>query len=333
MFYFVPLIAFHFTISALSATWYFLFGQVAIAIMTSGTALFLIAKTTLGKVITVVGIVSMGIVAWLASDVYVTYFFTVSFFPWVLVLLEKKRYRTLIIYSFLLGLIVEYGNFVRSFSGFPLLVGVSIAIICSLKNSRKTVLFLGCLFLGMMLVNIHIQSMINQRNSYLQDQRYVFEKDNIQHTFWHNIYMGLGFITNNKTLYFSDACSAKKVKQVNPTAGYLKPEYETVLRNEVLKLCLCSPHYVLRVFFAKLGVLIYYLLLFTNVGLLAAYYRPKPLYIELSYWGMMCISALPGILTIPNTLYLLGFISVAVLYGIHSIVHALNVLSKKQAYE
>ena len=295
-----------------------------IGVIASGTALFSIAKTFLGKIIVMVGVGLLGVVAWLASDVYTTYFFTVSFFPWVLILLEKKYYRILFVYGFLLGVIVEYGNFVRSFSGLPLLAGVTVALVCSLKFSRKTFLVSAFIVLGIGLVKFHIHTVIQQRDRYLQTQGYVFEKANLQHIFWHNIYMGFGFITNNKNLNFSDTCSVEKVKEVNNQIIYLSSEYELTLRNEVLKLCLYSPNYLLRVLFAKLGVLFYYLLLFANIGLLAAYYYPKPFCIEFSYWSMLLFSALPGLLTIPNIFYILGFISIATFYGICSIVYALN---------
>lgn len=325
IFYFVPLIATFLNVSALDATWWFLFFQVVIGVIASGSAFLTIAKTWFGKGVVLIGISALGLVAWFASDVYVTYFFTVSFFPWILVLLEKKDYKIICAYSFVLGLVIEYGNFVRSFSGLPLLVGSLVAILFALRFSRKTFLLLVFLFFGIGLVKVHIRRVVQHRNRYLEHHHYAFEKDTIQHTFWHNIYMGFGFITNNKNLNFSDTCSAKKVKQINQKAKYLKPEYEAILRNEVLKLCVYSPNYVLRVFFAKLGVLFYYFLLFANVGLLATYYVRKPLYIEFSYGAMLLISALPGLLTVPSLLYLIGFVSVATLYGIHSIIYMLNI--------
>lgn len=320
----MPLIANYFGLSALDAAWWFLFAQVAVGVIVSGTALFSIAKTFSGKAFVVVGVSAVGIITWCISDVYVTYFFTVSFFPWILNFLEEKSSRILYAYSFIIGFVIGYGNFVRSFSGLPLLVGVSAAVICFCKFSRKTLLSLGLVMLGMGFVQLHIKNIIQYRNKYLNSQKYVFKKDNIHHAFWHSVYAGFGFITNNKNVDFSDTCSSRKVKKINPQAVYLSSEYELTLRNEVLTLCLNSPNYVLRVLFAKLGVLFYYLLLFANVGLIAAYYAPKSLCVEISYGIMLLVSALPGLLTIPTLPYLLGFVSIAALYGIHSIIYLLN---------
>ena len=328
IFYFVPLIASFFKISALDATWFFLLIQVASGCLVAGTAFFSIAKTVLGKIVVVVGMIALSMIVWLVSDVYIVYFFTVSFFPWVIALLEKKHYKVLFIYSFVLGVVIEYGNFVRSFSGLPLLVGFIVATVYFYKISRKTFFLLIPLILGIGCLKLHVYTVIKHRDVYLKNQGYNFEKEQLQHVFWHSVYAGFGFITNNKNINFSDSCSANRVKKINSQAEYLKPLYESTLRNEVLKLCIYSPHYVLRVLFAKLGVLFYYLLLFANIGLIMTLYYPKPLYIEYSYWAMLLISALPGILTIPNTLYLLGFVSVAVLYGIHSIIYALNMRFK-----
>lgn len=320
----MPLIATFFNISALSAAWWFLLVQVVVGWVVSVSAFLTIAKTFLGKVIVIFALSALTVVAWLISDVYITYFFTVSFFPWLLVLLERKYYKTLFAYVFLLGIIVEYGNFVRSFSGLPLLVGSIVTLGCFLKLSRKAFLYFFIIFLAIGFVRLHIHMVIKQRDTYLKSQGYTFEKEKLEHTFWHNVYMGFGFITNNKNITFSDSCSMERVKNINPHAEYLKPEYEATLRNEVIKLCIFSPNFVLRVLFAKLGVLFYYLLLFANIGLLFAYYHPKSWYVEISYWSMFAISALPGILTIPTILYLLGFVSIAVFYGIHSLLYALD---------
>lgn len=324
IFYFVPLIATYCNLSALDATWWFLLSQIVIGTFVSGTALLSLARTVLGKVVVIGGVSALGGVAWLASDVYVAYFFVVSFFPWFLVLLEKKHSKTLYGYSFFLGLIIEYGNFVRSFSGLPLLVGVVVALVCFYRLSKNTLLSLLLVCLGIGCVKLHISRVINQRDRYLDSHGLVFEKGNLQHTFWHNVYMGFGFIANNKNLNFSDNCSVQKVQEVDLQVEYLKPEYEAILCNEVIKLCLYFPNFALRVLFAKLGVLFYYLLLFVNVGLVAVYYYPKPLFIECSYWSMLFVSALPGVLTVPVMLYLLGFVSISALYGMHSIVYALN---------
>lgn len=324
IFYFVPLIATWCNTSVFDAAWWFLCMQVTVGAIASSTALLTQAETWLGTGMVVVGIAGLATVSWIISDVYVIYFFTVSFLPWLLVLLQKKHYRSLLGYSFLLGLVYEYGNFVRSFSGLPLLMGFLVAVMFSLRNSRNTFLAILLFCAGSMCVKMHIHKVLSVRNAYLKEHKIDFLDYPLQHTFWHNIYMGFGFITNNRDIVFSDECSLAKVNQLNPQARYLDSLYETALKNEVLRLCFLSPNFVLRVFFAKLGVLFYYLLLFANIGLIAAYYAPKPLYVELSYWSMMLIGALPGLLTIPNMLYLLGFCSTASLYGIHSLIFYLN---------
>jgi hypothetical protein len=323
-FYFVPLLAKIFTISSKLATWYFFLGLVVIGTIVASSAFVFLSETLKGKSLSIIGICALGSVSWAIGDVYIGYFFAIAFFPWIIILLKQKFYKTLIGYCFVLGIIGECAHFIRSYSAVPLFIGTAVAIIVYYKNIRKIILPLSALLIGVLVVKMHISAVVKKRDHYLRQQGYIYEDDPIEHTFWHNIYMGMGFISNDYQLEFSDSCSAKKVKKISPQAQYLKPEYETTLRNEILKLTFKNPHYVLRVLFAKFGVLLYFLLLFTNIGLIAAYYYPKPLYIEVSYWAMILVSALPGILTIPITTYLLGFITACVLYGIHSIVYALN---------
>lgn len=323
-FYFVPIIAKYFKISSVLATECFLAGLVFSGIIIASGALCIISKTLLGRFISIIGMLSIGIISWLVGDVYVAYFFAIALFPWVLVLLEKEWYKALISYCFIAGMLLQCVHFIRSYAGLPVLIGISVVCCFFFKKKLKIVFPLGALFLGVLLVQLHIQSVIVKRNVYLNKMGVLLKDNPIEHTFWHNIYMGFGFISNDKNLEFSDTCSYEKVKQINFRAEYLKTEYENILRHEVLNLICKSPHYVLRVLFAKFGVLLYFLLLFANVGLVTAYYYPKPLYVEISYWIMIVISALPGILTIPITTYLLGFISACFLYGIHSIIYALN---------
>ena len=315
-------------ISADRASWLFFTGLIIGAVFIAGSAFYALAETLLGKLITIIGTASIGVLSWMVGDVYIAYFFAIALFPWVLVFLEKNYYKALIIYCFFVGLLLYYAHFVRSFAGIPVLCGIGIACSFFFKKKIKIIFPVCALLIGLVVGQLHIKYELEKRNNYLQSHSIVVQNDPIDHTFWHNIYMGFGFISNDKSLEFSDSCSHKKVIKINPQATYLKDEYESILRNEVLRLVFKSPHYALRVIFAKLGVLLYFLLLFANVGLIAAYYYPKPLYIEISYWGMIIISSLPGILTIPITTYLLGFISASSLYGIHSIIYALNKRSR-----
>ena len=72
-------------------------------------------------------------------------------------------------------------------------------------------------------------------------------------------------------------------------------------------------------FFAKIGILLMYLVIFANVGLVAAFFYPKPWQIECAFWGALATSSLFSILVLPTIEYSLGFIAFATLYGIVSI--------------
>ena len=80
----------------------------------------------------------------------------------------------------------------------------------------------------------------------------------------------------------------------------------------------------MRVIFAKLGVIFYYLLLCLIPAVWALFLPYMPARIHIAYWIALLWGALPGILTIPNILYVLGFVTSAWLYGLHLIVYALN---------
>jgi hypothetical protein len=61
------------------------------------------------------------------------------------------------------------------------------------------------------------------------------------------------------------------------------------------------------------------LVLCINIGLAAAWARPKPLGTELAFWLAITFAAVPGIVAIPVPQYVLGMITLALLYWYFSL--------------
>lgn len=326
IFYFVPLIAHFFSLDPLDAAWYFLTGLVLLG-AASMLAFFYMSTQSYGmRLYTSSMVFCMAYAAWSIGDVYVAYFTAISLLPWIFIV-DKKKTVFQYFYFFLIGFLSYYLDFIRSFAALPLLGGCVwwIIVFYGIQQKKYKKIFLHFFFLGFgFLVGfLPIYKTLQKRDVFLSHTGYVHNSSNkMQHTFWHNIYMGFGFITNNKMLDFSDNCSFSKALEVDPHVACYDHSYENILRSQVFQLCITSPHYVLRVLFAKLGVFIYLFLLFANLGSIAAWYYPKPWYIESLYGIVLFLSSLSGFATIPAGTYTLGFMTAACLYGIHSCLYA-----------
>ena len=72
-----------------------------------------------------------------------------------------------------------------------------------------------------------------------------------QHPFWHNAYVGLGYLPNRYGIAWEDAVSADLVQRTHPGTPYLSPKYESTLRSAYLHLLRTDPGFVLDNYWVK----------------------------------------------------------------------------------
>lgn len=324
LFYFIPLLARTFGLPLERALWWWDIGFAFCGAMIAVSGFWCLAKTNIQKTIAALGVIGVGVVSCSIGDTYLAPFVAFSFAPWVFVFLQKQSFRSLYVYSFLSGFGVSLVNSMRMFGGYALGIALITAVLLYTRKIKKMVLVCGFLLLGIGAYHVWFSSLLTARNNYLTEHSIPYGHYELKHAFWHSIYIGLGFITNDYGLYYSDNCAMAKAVEVQPEVAYCSPAYDAVLRDETFKFCLFHVNHVLRVMFAKAGVLFYYLLLFANVGLVCAFFYRKPWYLEISYLLALIFSALPGLVTIPIAPYLVGFFTVATFYGVHSTLWALQ---------
>ena len=325
-FYFVPYLAKKFGCTADVAAYWWDLGIVVAGCLVALTAFMFLVKTTLEKIIAFVGISFLGLIAWNVCTVYILPFFAFCFFPCFLVLLSRNSYKALWGYCLLLGGVIAFSNSIRLYAALPLVSAVVVSALFSTMPWRKLVVATVFLLSSLGGYSLWFASITQQPRDYCAriDPEYTFGGYKGQHLFWHIVYVGLGFIPNDFELYYGDGCGYKKAQEIDKNIILRSSAYDEALKGEVLALVKGYPHFVLRVLFAKAGVLFYYLLLFANLGLICAWFYRKPWYVECGYRAGLLAGALPGILSIPVTPYVLGFISAAVFYGLHSIIWALQ---------
>ncbi len=140
---------------------------------------------------------------------------------------------------------------------------------------------------------------------------------------WHSIYIGFGFLKYDKlNIDYNDQCAMDKVESVDPNILFASKKYCEILRQEVFKILMNYPFFAIRTVFAKIGVILFYILLFANIGLITTLYYPKPASFHWSFITAIFFNALFGVLTLPTIYYSLGVIAVSFLYGIININYA-----------
>ena len=321
---FVPVLVDWFHLSLDQAIWWTYAVFIGLGSAIAITGFLRLCTDWVSRTIAVIGVLGVGAVCYVVYDIYLVSFFALCFVPWLFALLSEKKILPLALYCLIAGFVTVGVNFLRLHTATALGLVVVTTVVLYYRWSVRAVVLLLCFGLGAGVTFWGIQKSLESRNAYLDTHGIEHGSTRVSHTFWHNIYAGLGFVTNDYGLYYSDSCSVYKVREVAPEAVYLSDEYENTLRDEIIKLCKTHPQFVLKTLFAKCGILLYYLLMFANIGLLCAWFYRKPWYLEIPYWFALWFSALPGVVTVPVAPYLTGFFTAATFYGIHSIIWALQ---------
>ena len=172
--------------------------------------------------------------------------------PLLLLVYERwGRYSPL-----LLAGVVVIGSFatsVRIHSGLPILLGALVVAVLrrrSLVGLGATVLLLGVAYLMFAAV---LTGAREYRDREVGDPG-LSERYPTRHPFWHNAYIGLGYLPNRYGIEWNDAISTEFVRQKDPGAGYLSDRYEQILRDEWFRIAREEPGLVVRNVLAKLGL-------------------------------------------------------------------------------
>ncbi len=249
-----------------------------------------------------------------------------SIVPWSLSLAEKKIVGIgSVVATVLVGIGIGFANLVRSHAA----TGVAIFIIIMTAfhrqwDRKQKLAILAALAAGLAVTAVYFHSLLARRDAFLAATQPDSIRTLSQHPFWHSAYIGFGFVPNPYVPRYGDEIAQEKVRSINPSARYLSPEYERILRGEVFRLVREHPLFVAVTLLAKLGRVSSLLLASANVGLLAAALYPKPWPLEAAFWSAMGFNSLFGILVVPRRAYMLGFIAVATLYGIVSLGYAIE---------
>jgi hypothetical protein len=322
IYYFIPKMAHAFDISTSQSINIFFIGIISISLFFGIMGCFLLFKKQGMKFIGLFELILLALFSIMVGGTYIIFSsIAIAIIPLFLSFTRRPKLKTtFIIFLLVTGFVIGIAHFLRSHSGTGVLIYIIIFLLFGPQIQWKQKLFLFLVItIGFLTPVICFDRLLNQRDNYLKNNYPNYEQVLRQHPFWHSVYIGLGFLENEYGIKYRDEVAAEKVRAISPSTPYLSKEYERILRNEVFKLIIRHPLFFAITVFAKLGVIIFYLLISANVGLITVPFYLKRWPLEFSFWSAMAFNALFGILVVPDYRYLMGFIAMGCLYGIMGI--------------
>jgi hypothetical protein len=263
----------------------------------------------------------------LLSDVYVVQAcMAIGFSPWILWACRRQALSLAAGATLLVsGVVLGAAHLTRYHSGTPLLLLAGAVLACERSASwRHRVVAMALLVIGFSVPLMGLARLDTIRNDYLMQQGFPPTDHSGRHPVWHPIYLGLAFLDNPHVPKYDDSVADHAASTSSHYQGYLQPGYEEALREKFFEVWRKDRVLVETTIFAKLGVVTYFLIKSAHLGLLAAWWRRKPVGTELGFWLAIGFTALNGVLVMPIELYLLGLTAMATVYGGVSLLHAVD---------
>jgi hypothetical protein len=306
----------------------FLLGALIIGMTSSLIAFFLMAENRIAFGIAVVAILVCGGLSFKVGDVYmVQASAALATVPWIIYLWQKKSaYRHWLLSALLIGFLLGVSQLIRSHSatGIALLM---VPLIWSAQNLRRlnkaaVVLVLAASFLFPQFL---FKQAVSERDQYLFAAHPSYKSVPAKHPFWHSAYLGFSFLKNDEVPKYLDEIAITAVCARNVNAAYMSDDYEGVLRERTLTLMKNKPVFAMKTLVGKMAVVILVVLISINLGLISAWRYPKDRSLDIGFAMAIAFNSLFSIIVVPDPRYLLGLVTMCVLYGIVSLQHAVKV--------
>ena len=320
----IPKMCYHFGLSLDSAIlWFFnfiTFGSLAFGLF----GFFLLYRSWIARIISWSGLLfaSLIVCKYGFTDVYRAASIMLAIIPLSLYFLHKNtQSKWLPTFLFCTGMAAGFFNYIRGHSGTTALVFVLGLLLLNSAFAWRKKAWL-CLFVagGFVLPIIYFNHQYHLYKTYAQSHFPHQNLDSGVHVFWHQIYIGLGYLQNPYGFAYDDNVAIAKVHELNAKIAYPSKESEHLLANELMHFTQQHPFFVIATVGAKMGILFLFFILYANIGIFAALWRRKRTIIDEAFFLLLLISALPGILAIPSEQYSLAFIATAILFNIITVV-------------
>lgn len=317
---FIPQIAKAFNLPIEVAADAFYYGWLATSLVVGTLGLVLYLRSWTGRAIALAFTALLAANVASHGDVYLAApCCIIACLPWVFWLAERaNRTWVLIGAAVPIGLTIGVANLVRGHAGTGVLITSFILIgFASRLSLIRRGAFIAALFGGVTLISLYQGHLLRQADTFLAQHSTGYSgRTNTAHPMWHSIYIGLGYLKNQHGIEYDDSVAAGVVRNIDPQARYMSNEYERILRLRVQSLFETDPDFIFRTIFAKIGYVSYLFIRYAHLGLLAACFGAVSRREALALLCGAGFSALPGILVMPFSTYLLGFTTFASLIAV-----------------
>ena len=325
--YFIPLVARSFDVEALEAATLFYYGIMWSSLIISFIGSCFLFRSWISKGLTFLGLVWFARILFYSGDVYLVPPATiVALLPWFLYFSKKNKLTpAFLIFCFLSGVVIACSNSIRpqGATGMIFFMGIVIIFLKQLPEKSKIQL-ISLVGVGLLVPFLYFSYLSHQRDALLSQKIENYQSPAQRSLFWHNVYIGFGFLNNPMGIIYKDTFAEDKVHSISPNTVIRSPEYIQILKYEVLYLLRYKRDFVIYTVFAKIGIMLFFFLKAANVGLIAAYFYPKKRSLDFAFVSALLFSSLFGILVMPLMNYVLGFIAFSLFYGLVSVNEAIE---------
>ena len=321
-------------------------GFVFLAFLSAAIAIWLFFQSLSGKLI---GIMALAILSLVIAGIGDYYIFAgaipMAIIPWLMHILKKppNNIKYSYLFFFLFGIVISFGHLIRSHSGTDVIIFILLGFVFFAKSysyKQKTILIL-ILTLSMASVFSWFNSIVDKRVEYLTSIESDYELSGDK-PMWHNIYLSLGYLNNSygqvdgfESHEPSDVYSVKRALEINPYVKKWSSEYEDILRKETFSFIADHKLFFMKTILVKIGVMLVYIALFMNIGLVMLFYYNTNVEFHLLFLSGIAFNMIFGVLTSPNYTYLTGLFLFSVLYSIYIIDSAIynGFIKKKNQFK
>lgn len=327
-YYFTELFAHFFKLPVELAMNILFIGLIAISSILALVGFCLLFKDKRSRIISAIGVTLLFIVQFLvgyAVDyVYIAPSILIGLLPLNIYLLNRCNLKIAYPLMLLQGMLAESADFIRAMSGTGFVL-ILFILIFGAKKIKKIAKLLLCIFVmvGILLMSFVISDAISNMKNYLEESSQNITY-NDRHVVWAQIYIGFGFLQNDMGITYIDDCAAEKLHEYNSNLVLGSKESEHFFKTEVVKIIKSEPIFVLKTLFAKAGVLLAYIFIFANIGIIYAFKYRKKFCIDVAFFMGMIFYSIYGILANPaRSFILVGLIATAAIWGILSIAYGI----------
>jgi hypothetical protein len=323
IYYFIPKLMIWLGLSLQSAINLFFLAMLLTAFSAGIIGILLYYKKLSQRLIGITVIIIVTLYSIKIGDLYIILSSLIMAFTFLLLYAVKDRvpkWQIIVIIFPVMAFFATISHFIRGFSGLGLISFSLVLLLFYLRWSPIYKLGIVLLMIAAALPPyLFFHGLIKARNQFLTIHHPEYHIKQPSHPIWHTMYIGLGYIKNPWVPAYLDEVGMDKVKAIDPNAIYLSDEYNNILRQEYFKFIGQHPQYFAKNIFAKLLKLIFYLVIWANIGLMFSFLVKKPWQVDLAFGCGLAFNSIYGLIAAPYPTYLLGFITFAAFYGVFNI--------------